>query len=370
MMEIPFLDLRAQLEEGDAEIRAAIDTVCRNCNFILGVQVAQFEESFAAYCDCTQGVGVGTGLDALKLILRALEIGPGDEVITAANSFVASALAITAVGARPVLADVEPSTLLLSAETVRPHITPRTRAIMPVHLYGMPCEMDGLARLATEHGFDLVEDACQAHGARYHGRRTGSLSRAAAFSFYPGKNLGAFGDGGAVTTNDAVLAERIRALRNYGSVIKYAHDELGENSRLDTLQAAVLEVKLRWLDEWNARRRRIAQLYLERLRDLEEVVLPGMTPDAEAVFHLFVVRCERRAELMEWLQKNGIQTLIHYPIPIHLQRAFRDTGWNRGDFPVTEEASDRILSLPIGPHVTEQQVDYVCGAIRDFYYER
>ncbi|MCX7819357.1 MAG: DegT/DnrJ/EryC1/StrS family aminotransferase, partial [Kiritimatiellae bacterium] len=320
-----------------------------------------------AYCETDRAIGVASGLDALKLALRALEIGPGDEVITVANSFVATALAVSAVGARPVLVDCEPEGFTINVAEIEGAITSRTRAILPVHLYGHPAEMDAIRSIAARHGLEVVEDAAQAHGARYRGRRCGSLGRIAAFSFYPGKNLGAYGDGGAVTTNDAALADRVATLRNYGSRVKYRHEVLGENSRLDTLQAAVLNAKLPHLDRWNAARRRIAAHYRDLLAGVGDLRLPVARSEVEHVWHLYVVRTSRRDALLEFLRARGIGALIHYPIPIHLQPAYRGYGWRVGQFPIAEQLAREVLSLPIYPEMTEPQVEAVTAAVREFF---
>lgn len=366
-MKVPFLDLSFQTRAVAEEVRAGMERVLTGSQFVLGPDVSSFEQAFADYCDTRHAVGVASGLDALKLILRASHIGPGDEVITAANSFIASALAVSSIGARPVLADVDPVTLLMTADTVRDHITSRTRAIMPVHLFGTPVDMDPLLDLAATHDVWILEDAAQAHGALYKGKKAGSLGRAAGFSFYPGKNLGAFGDAGAVTTSDDACARSVRQLRNYGSDRKYYHEVAGENSRLDTLQAVVLAAKLKRLDEWNAHRRRVADWYGERLIDVPDVRLRGVTPEAISVHHLFVIRAARRDELMTYLRDHEVETLIHYPVPIHLQKAYADAGWVGGEFPVAEEAARQMVSLPMGPHLQKSHVDYICEHIRSFY---
>ena len=365
-MNVPFVDLRAQYAAIRDDVRQAMDGVLDNTNFILGQPVADFEQAFAAYCGCGHAVGVASGLDALKFSLRALNIGLGDEVITAANTFIATALSVSAVGAIPVLVDIDPATYNLDPARLKAAITKRTKAIMPVHLYGQPAAMDAICAVAREHGLRVIEDACQAHGARFQGRRAGSLGDVAAFSFYPGKNLGAYGDGGCVVTNDAALADRIRRLRNYGSRVKYYHDELGENSRLDTLQAAVLNVKLRHLDAWNGRRWAAAARYTAELRGLPDVTVPATAPGVEPVYHLYVIRHPRRDALGDDLKQRGIATLIHYPVPIHLQKAYRGMGWAAGDFPHTERASREILSLPMFAELTVEQVDGVIRAIADF----
>lgn len=366
-MSVPFVDLKAQMASIEAEAWPRVQQVLRNCNFILGKEVEEFEKAFAAFSECRFGIGVASGLDAIKLALRALDIGPGDEVITAANTFIATALAITSVGARPVLAEMDPSNFNIDSREIEARITPRTRAILPVHLYGQPADMDPILEIARRRGLAVIEDASQAHGARYRGRRVGPFGAISAFSLYPGKNLGACGDGGVATTNDEALARRIATLRNYGSSVKYYHDELGENSRLDTLQATILTVKLRHLDDWNASRRRAAAWYEERLRGVGDIVTPQTMPDVEHVFHLYVVRTHRRDALMKHLAAQGIGCIIHYPVPIHLQKAYAGMGWKRGDYPLTEACCDEIVSLPMFAGITEAQVDEVCAAVRSFF---
>lgn len=366
-MHIPFLDLKNQSAELRNEIQFAMNQVLADCNFILGKPVADFEKAFAAYCDSKYSIGVASGLDALKLILRALEIGPGDEVITVSHTFIATALAASAVGATPVLVEVDPQTYTMDAAAFEAAITKRTKAVIPVHLYGQTADMTPILEIARRHGIKVIEDACQAHGARCGGRVAGSLGDAAAFSFYPGKNLGAYGDGGAVTTSDPVLAERIRTLRNYGSAKKYYHDELGENSRLDTVQAAVLGVKLKYLNAGNAARRAAAAIYTEQLKEAGDMITPQVRGNSEHVFHLYVIQTARRDELQRYLLEQGVECLIHYPVPVHLQKAYAAQGWKAGEFPLTEKLADRILSLPIFPGITEEQIEYVCGRISTFY---
>lgn len=360
---IPLVDLQAQYRAIRHEVEPAIAAVLERCDFILGEAVESLEVNFAAFCEAPHAVGVDSGISALELILRAWGIGPGDEVITATNSFIASASAISFTGATPVLVDVDPDTYLMTADTVARAITPWTKAIMPVHLYGQAADMDPIMALAEAHNLRVVEDACQAHGARYRGRQVGSLGHAAAFSFYPGKNLGAYGDGGIVVTRSASLAERVRELRNYGQRQKYCHVSLAYNRRLDTLQAAVLDVKLRHLDRWNARRRDIANRYRSLFTDLP-IRLPVVAPGREHVYHQFVIRIDDRDAVMGGLKKAGIGAGIHYPIPIHLQPAYADLGYPRGSFPVAEETAARLLSLPAYPEMTEEQVEYVAGALR------
>lgn len=366
-MHIPFLDLKKQQAELHSEIQSAMDRVLTDCNFILGKPVADFETAFAGCCDCKYGIGLASGLDALKLILRAMEIGPGDEVITVSHTFIATALAISSVGATPVLVEVDPATYTMNPQALEAAVTSQTKAVMPVHLYGQTADMGPIIEIARKHNLKVIEDACQSHGARYNGRRAGSMGDAAAFSFYPGKNLGAYGDGGAVTTSDPVLANRIRTLRNYGSIKKYYHDELGENSRLDTLQAAVLGVKLRGLDAGNAARRAVATLYTEQLKGVGDIITPFVRQGSEHVFHLYVIQTERRDALQKYLLEKGVECLIHYPVPVHLQKAYASKGWKCEDFSLTEKLADRILSLPIFPGITAGQIEYVCDSIKAFY---
>lgn len=366
-IEVPFLDVGAAV----AEMRAELDQACRRVLdsgwFILGREVQAFEAEFAAYVGTKFCIGVGNGLEALHLILRAAGIGPGDEVIVPANTYIATWLAVTYCGARPVPVEPVERTYNLDPERIEAALTPRTKAILPVHLYGQPAEMAAINRLAEERGLLVVEDAAQAHGARYRGRRAGSLGRAAGWSFYPSKNLGALGDAGAVTTDDEALAERVRALRNYGSHVKYHNLYQGFNSRLDELQAAILRARLPRLDEWNARRARLARLYLNWLADTP-LVLPLVPEGIEPVWHVFVVRAPDRDALQAHLRENGIETLIHYPNPPHLQPAYQDLGLSAGSLPITERIHREVLSLPIGPHLSEAQVLRVCNAIRAYYH--
>jgi len=367
--QVPFVDLAAQYRTIEGEINEATSRVIRQTDFILGREVSLFEEEFAAFCEAKYAVGVDSGTSALELALRAFDIGPGDEVITAANSFIASALAISHVGATPILVDVDPSTYTVDVSDVERAITPRTKAVIPVHLYGHPADMDPIRQLANKHGLVIIEDACQAHGTRYKGKRSGSLGNAAAFSFYPGKNLGAYGDGGMVVTNDLGVARRLEMLRNYGQKEKYQHLFRGYNRRLDTLQAAVLRVKLKYLEEWNVARRRNAALYRKFL-DGCNVLLPSEVGGAESVWHLYVIRTLQRDALKEHLISRGINASIHYPIPIHLQAAYRDLGHKRGDFQVTESCAQQVLSLPMYAEITQDQIEFVAKTIRDFMSAR
>jgi dTDP-4-amino-4,6-dideoxygalactose transaminase len=363
--QVPFCDLAVQHRTIAAEINQAMSKVVRETDFILGRELRLFEEEFAAFCEAQYAIGVDSGTSALELALRAYDIGPGDEVITAANSFIASALAVSHAGATPVLVDVDPATYTIDVSAIHKAITTRTRAIIPVHLYGQPADMDPIRQLADRYGLVVIEDACQAHGSRYKGRRAGSLGHAAAFSFYPGKNLGACGDGGMLVTNDRNVAKRMEELRNYGQEKKYHHVTRGYNRRLDTLQAAVLRVKLRRLEEWNAARRQHAELY-RRLLAGSGVVTPCQAEYAKSVWHLYVIRVEERDALRDYLTSRGVATGIHYPIPIHLQPAYRDLGYKKGDFPVTEVYADRIVSLPMYAELAPEQIEFVTEAARDF----
>ncbi len=360
--KIPFVDLQSQYRCISTDINAAIQGVLNRSDYILGDEVRLFEEDFAKYIGTAHALGVASGLDALELALRAYGIGPGDEVITAANTFIATVLAIVAVGAKPVLAEMDPATYNIAPAAIEAAITSRTRGIMPVHLYGQPADMEPILAIARKHDLLVIEDAAQAHGAQYAGKRAGSWGHAAAFSFYPGKNLGAYGDGGLITTNDAAIAEKIRYLRNYGQKVKYEHVVAGTNSRLDTIQAAVLRVKLRYLDRWNALRNEHAAAYSAALAD-GPFVLPKITLNRTHIFHLYVVQTENRAAIQEFLNQRGVATGIHYPIPIHLQEACKSLGYRRGDFPVTEHAATHILSLPIFPELTAQQREFIAGTL-------
>ncbi|MCG3157457.1 MAG: dTDP-3-amino-3,4,6-trideoxy-alpha-D-glucose transaminase [bacterium] len=361
---VPFLDLKAQYRSIKDEIAAAIQPVLENCDFVGGAAVEAFERNFAMFCQTAHAVGVSNGADALYLALRALEIGPGDEVITVPNTFIATASAITRTGATVRFVEVDPATLEMDAGKLEAAITHRTRALMPVHLYGQMPDMDAILAIAAQHQIPVIEDAAQAHGATFRGRVAGSMGVAACFSFYPGKNLGAYGDGGAVVTNDAELANRLRRLRDQGRETKYEHLMIGYNHRLDTLQAAVLEVKLRRLPQWNARRREIAALYRQFLQDCPAVRPLAVAPGQEAVYHLFIVQVEQRERLQEKLKQQGIATGIHYPIPLHLQPAYAHLGLRRGTFPVSEAAAERVLSLPMYAEMSNAMVEHVAVALR------
>lgn len=362
-MTVPFLDLKAPCQELREELDEAYRRVVASGWFILGREVEAFEAEFASFCGARHCIGVGNGLDALHLILRAMDVGPGDEVLVPSNTYIATWLAVSYTGATPVPVEPDELTCNLDPKRLEAAITPRTKAILPVHLYGQPVDMDPIREIAACHGLKVVEDAAQAHGARYKGRRVGSLGDAAGFSFYPGKNLGALGDGGAVTTDDDDLAARIRMLRNYGSREKYVNEVVGFNSRLDELQAALLRVKLRHLDPWNERRRELATIYLDRLAN-SGLGLPEVLAGSEPVWHLFVVRSPRRQSFLDALTERGIGWLIHYPIPPHLQEAYRSLGYGKGAFPVAERLADELFSIPIGPHLSVHELAAVVEALQ------
>jgi dTDP-4-amino-4,6-dideoxygalactose transaminase len=365
---VPFLDLPLQIRAIRREIDATIRAVLAHGHFILGSEVAEFERAWAHYVGAKHTIGVGSGTDALLMILRALGIGRGDEVITVANTFIATAEATSFAGAKPVLVDCNIGNYLINPEAVAAAITPKTRAIIPVHLFGQPADMDSLSAIAQRHGLALIEDAAQGHGATLKdGRHCGSLGIAAGFSFYPGKNLGAFGDGGAVTTSDESLARRIRLLGNLGSLVKYNHEIKGLNSRLDTLQAAILSVKLKYLDTWNKARHAAARWYREALASCPGLILPTESRwTGRHAYHLYVVRfTERdRDDVARNLGARGVQTVVHYPAPIHLQKAYSDLGLRKGTFPAAEEAARSILSLPMFPEITRSQVEFVAATLR------
>jgi dTDP-4-amino-4,6-dideoxygalactose transaminase len=357
-VRVRFLDLQAPYLELKADIDAAVARVLASGWYILGEEVDAFEKAFADYCEARHCVGVGNGLDALHLALRAMDVGPGDEVIVPSNTYIATWLAVSHAGARPVPVEPHESTYNLDPAAIEAAITPRTKVILPVHLYGQPADLDPILDIAGRHGLRVLEDAAQAHGARYKGQRIGGHGDAVAWSFYPGKNLGAMGDGGAVTTNDDTIAERIRVLRNYGSRVKYVNEVQGFNSRLDPLQAAVLRVKLQYLDEWNARRSVIADRYLQGLAGAG-LILPSVPDWADPVWHVFVVRYLYRDAVQKRLADEGIGSLIHYPIPPHKQQAYADTPPAEGHYPIASQLADEVLSLPMGPHTASAEVEQV-----------
>jgi dTDP-4-amino-4,6-dideoxygalactose transaminase len=367
MNPIPFVDLRLQHKELEEELRQAVARVLSNGDFILGASVERFEQAFAAFLGVKYSVGVGSGLDALRLAMMVLDIGPGAEVIVPANTYIATALAVTSVGARPVLVDCQEATGNLDVNRVSEALTPRTRAIIPVHLAGLSADMDDVKRVASAHHLHVVEDAAQAHGTRYKGMACGSLGILGCFSFYPSKNLGACGDGGLVATNESRLADRLRRLRNYGQRSKNDHVEAGLNSRLDTLQAEILDVKLRHLPRWNESRAALAGFYESRLRGLGDIVLPRKTDDSTHTYHLFVIRTRFRDALKKHLMESGIESGVHYPAPIHLQKAYEGLGHKAGDFPVSERLSAECLSLPMYPQLTEREIERVADCISGFF---
>ena len=363
-MTIPLVNLQRQHEEMYSEIRAAIEGVIERGDFILGSEVQAFEDSFATFCQVRHCIGVGSGLDALTLALKGLDIGPGDEVITTANTFAATALAVVHAGATPVLVDHDPETYTLDPKRLSVAVTSHTKAIVPVHLYGHPADMDAIQTIADEHRLYVIEDACQAHGASYKGRRCGSLGDAAAFSFYPSKNLGAMGDAGAIVTNNDKLADRLRAARNYGASVKHRHTHRGLNSRLDNMQAAVLQAKLQYLDEWNDRRRWLAAQYGQLLQDVPGIMLPVERGQIEHVYHLFVIRCESRDALLVHLRDRSIAAAVHYPVPLHRQEAMDRACIIPQPLVNTETFADQILSLPLCPYTTLDDVETVVHEVK------
>jgi dTDP-4-amino-4,6-dideoxygalactose transaminase len=367
-MPVPFVDLRAQYAGIKPEIDRAIQHVLDTCEFILGKEVAEFEREWARYCGVRDAIGVSNGTDALRLALLAMGVGLGDEVVTVANTFIATTEAVSHTGATFRLVDIDPATYNLDVRQLEAAITPRTRALIPVHLYGQPADMDPLMEVARRRGIKVLEDACQAHGARYKGRRAGGIGDAAAFSYYPAKNLGAYGDAGSVVTSDENLAREMRLLRDHGQTSKYEHAIEGYCARLDNLQAAVLRVKLAHLDEWNAQRRQVAAWYNERLADLP-VIRPAVLEGAEPVYHIYSIRTERRDLLRAFLMERGIGTGMHYPVPLHLTGAYSHM-FRKGQFPATEQVVKEQLSLPMFAEMTQAQVDEVAGAISAFFRGR
>jgi len=363
-MMIPFIDLKREHAEISEEINHAIQGVLKSGWFILGEQVKGFEEEFSRYIGTKYATGVNSGSDALYLALQALGIGKGDEVITVSHTFVSTADAIVRNGAKPVFVDIDADTYCIDVAKIEERITKRTRALLPVHLYGHPADMEPITDIARRHRLFVIEDACQAHGAEYKGKKVGSIGDIGCFSFYPVKNLGAYGDGGVVLTNDQALATKLRMLGNCGQSQKYYHDFVGVNSRLDEIQAAILRVKLHHLEEWNERRREIARFYDELLRD-SGIALPLEKDYAKHVYHLYVIRHKNREKLQKRLLDDGIQTLIHYPIPVHLQRAYRTLGYGKGDLPVTEKCAGEVLSLPIFTELKNEEVEYVAQSLRE-----
>jgi len=365
-MHVPLLDLRAQYATIRDEIQSALDRVLESQRFILGAEGDTLEREIAAYCKCDHAIGVSSGTDALLAALMAIEVKPGDEVITTPYSFFATTSAIVRAGATPVFVDIDRETYNIDAAGIAAKISPRTRAIMPVHLFGQMADMPAIMNVARRHGLIVIEDAAQAIGAEFQGARAGSVGDLACFSFYPTKNLGGFGDGGMITTNDASLAERLRLLRNHGFKTKYHNEILGWNFRLDEIQAAVLRVKLKHLDHWTEARRRNADLYRERLVKTASVELPYEVPASRHIYHQFVLRTKRRDQLMTRLREKGIGCEIYYPIPLHLQRCFRSLGYRPGDFPNSEDAANQSLAVPIYPELTVDMISEVCAVLGGF----
>ena len=364
-MKVPFVSFLPMEHELDKDIRDAFDRVYTRSWYIGGQEDSDFEKAFAAFCGTDYSIGTGNGLDALMLALKALGIHEGDEVIVPSNTYIATALAVTYVGAIPIFVEPDIRTFDIDPSRIEDAITDKTKAIIPVHLYGQPCDMEPILALAEKYRLYVVEDCAQAHGATYKGKTIGSFGHAAGFSFYPGKNLGALGDAGAVVTNDKELADKVRALGNYGSDYKYHHIYKGNNSRLDEMQAAFLVAKLPHLDRMNEERRSIAQRYLDEIRN-PEIVLPYVNPDTVPVWHVFAVRCKHRDELEKFLNENDIGTNKHYPIPMHLQECYKDLGYKKGDFPIAEEISETELSLPMYYGMTDDEVQYVIDTVNRF----
>jgi dTDP-4-amino-4,6-dideoxygalactose transaminase len=363
-MKVPFLNLKAQYDAIGEDIDAAIKEVIANCAFSGGPYVEQFEGDFAKFCGARYAVGVSSGTEALWLALRGLGVQPGDEVITAPNSFIATAEAISLCGAQPVFVDVEERSYTINPTLIEQAITPRTKVIIPVHLFGQTADMDPILGIARKHGLAVVEDACQAHGAEYKGMRAGSIGNAGCFSFYPGKNLGAYGEAGGVVTNDRELVDRIRLLRDHGQARKYHHEVVGTNGRMDGIQGAILTVKLRHLDSWNEARRQHADAYTRYLGNVLPITTPDELPYARHVFHIYAIRAARREELIECLAGKGIGCGVHYPVPIHLQRAYASRNLQLGTFPVAERIATEFISLPMFPELTSEQIAYVCDELK------
>ena len=367
---VPFVDLKTQYRKIGEEVKAEIEKVLIQANFILGEPVNKFEKSFSKFCDTKYCIGVASGTDALSLSLKVLDIGEeGDEVITAANTFIATVLTISYVNAKPVLVDIAPDTYNIDLESIEDKITENTKAIIPVHLYGRMVDMDKVNTLADKYNLKIIEDACQAHGALFKGKKAGSFSDLGCFSFYPSKNLGAYGDGEAIVTSDEELYQKLKMLRNYGSSKKYYHDTIGYNSRLDTIQAAVLSVKLKYLAEWNKRRFACAKIYNERLKGIGDLVLPDLGDPGNHVFHLYVIRTSNRDALLKYLNDKGVQCGIHYPVPIYSLGAYSFLNYKCENFPITEKFSKQIISLPIYPELSKDQIDEVVSVVKDFYKE-
>ena len=364
-MKIPFVNLEPMHKQIKDEIVTGFEKIYDKNWFILGKSVEAFEEEFSKYCNVDYCISCGNGLDTLSIILRGYDIGDGDEVIVPSNTYIATALAVSYVGAKVVFVEPDIQTFNIDVDKIEAAITKKTKAVIAVHLYGRPAETDKVKVLCEKYNLKLIEDAAQAHGAMYNGKRTGSLGDAAGFSFYPGKNLGALGDGGAILTNDSVLAQKVRAIRNYGSTIKYHNEYKGVNSRLDEIQAEFLRIKLKYLDKWNVDRKKSATLYLEGINN-NKIIIPCINSVDESVWHVFAIRTEFRNELEKYLKDKGIETLIHYPIPIHLQKAYDNLGYKVGDFPVAETISKTVLSLPLWYGMREDEINYVISVLNQW----
>ncbi|MGH7953886.1 MAG: DegT/DnrJ/EryC1/StrS family aminotransferase [Limisphaerales bacterium] len=364
--KIPYLDLAAQIRGVRKEIDAAIARAIDHCAFCLGPDVVQFENDFAAFCGAEHCVGFNSGTSALHVAMLLLGVKPGDEVVTTPFTFVATSWAISYAGAKPVYVDIEDATMNLDPKLLERAITPRTKAVVPVHLYGQPFDVDAILEICRRHKLPLVEDACQSHGAKYKNKIVGTFGDISAFSFYPGKNLGACGEGGALVTNDSAFAARAKSLREHGSTVRYYHDEIGFNYRMEGIQGAVLGVKLKHLEKWTDERRRVAHRYHELLKDTP-LLLPLEASYAQSAWHLYVVRHPRRDDLKKYLEENGVGCALHYPVPLHLQKCYANLGYKAGDFPVAEKAARECLSLPIFPELTEEQIQRVVEVIKSFF---
>jgi dTDP-4-amino-4,6-dideoxygalactose transaminase len=364
MEPVPYLDLQAQYHTLRSDVLNALADICDSARFAQGPATSDFEVQFAAYCGVDHCVSLNSGTSALHLALRCLDVGPGDEVVTVSMTFIATAWAISYVGAKPVFVDIDPVRRTLDPNKLEAAITPRTKVIIPVHLYGMPAEMDRINATAERHGLPVIEDAAQAHGAKYRGKCVGQFGKIACFSFYPGKNLGAYGEGGALITNDASIAQRARSLRDHAQTQRYFHDEIGYNYRMDSFQAAVLSIKLKHLDAWNAARIERARCYTNLLKD-SSYKLPAHLPDSECVWHCYVIETPNRDRIRSALQDAGIQTAVHYPLPVHLQKAYAHLGYQRGDLPATEALCEQCLSLPIYPELSKEKISRVASVLLD-----